>query len=68
MFNPLLFTDKMHICHILFIILSSYIPDSGRYIGEISKSALISVKILLISWQIVGNNQNFCPAVNQTYF
>ena len=36
------------------------------YIGEIFKSALILVKILLFSWQIMGHNQNFdfCPRVS----
>ena len=33
----------------LFIIFFSYTLASGRYIGEISKLALILVKILLIS-------------------
>ena len=33
-----------HMAH-LFIIFFSSIPASGRYIGEISKSALVSVKL-----------------------
>ena len=39
------------------------------YIGEISKLALMSVKIPLFNWQIMGHNQNFnfCPAVNLIY-
>ena len=53
----------------LIIIFFSPIPASGKYIGEISKSALVSIKIILFNWQIMGHNQNFdlCPAVNQIY-
>ena len=60
---------KAHMSH-LFIIFFSSIPASGRYIGEISKLALVSIKILHFNWQIVGHNQNFdfCPAVNEIYF
>ena len=35
------------------------IPACGRYIWEISQSALILVKILVTHWQFVGYNQNF---------
>ena len=48
----------------------SFTPASGRYIGEISKLAPISVKIILSFWQLMGHNQNFNfhPAVIQIYF
>ena len=49
--------------------IAIYRPVVGTF-GEISKSALILVKIPLFNWQITGHNQNFnfCPAVNQSTF
>ena len=65
MFNPLHSLVK----YAYFTFIFSSIPASGRYIGEISKSAPILVKIILFNWQIMGHNQNFdfCPAINQIY-
>ena len=55
--------QNIHMSH-LFILFFSSILASGGYIGEISKSALITVKIQLFTWQIMGHNQNFdlCPS------
>ena len=41
------------------LCISIFIPACGRYIWEISQSALISVKILVTHWQFVGYNPNF---------
>ena len=48
----------------------NFTPASGRYIGEISRSAPISVKIILFNWQSMGQNQtfDFHPAFIQIYF
>ena len=37
----------------------NFIPVCGRYIWEISQSALISVKILVTHWQICGLQSKF---------
>ena len=66
MFNPL--HSLVKYTYVTFIF--SFTPASGRYIGKISKSAPISVKIILFNWQSMGHNQNFdfCPAFIQIYF
>ena len=50
MFNH--FCSQVKYTYVTFIFSS--IPASGRYIGEISKLSLISVKIPLFNWQIMG--------------
>ena len=52
MFNSL--HSLVKYTYVTFIF--SFIPASGRYIGEISKLAPFLVKILLFSWQIMGHN------------
>ena len=54
MFNPL--HSLLKYTYVTFIF--SFTPASGRYIGEISKSAPIPVKIILFYWQSMGHNQN----------
>ena len=63
----------MHIYHIYLSYsskVSVLIPAYGRYNWEISKLALISVKILVTHWQFVGHNQNFnfCPSCQSNLY
>ena len=65
-FHPLHPLTLIHICHFHF----QFYTASGRYIGEISKTAPISYqKNILFNWQFMGHNGNFhfCPVIIQIY-
>ena len=65
MFNPL--HSLVKYTYVTFIF--SFTPDSGRYIGEISKISSYFVQNYTFQLAIYGHNQNFnfCPAINQIY-
>ena len=79
MFNHLCLQGKCtyvtFIHHVLLrpkemVCISIFIPACGRYIWEISQSALILVKILVTHWQFAGYNRNFnfCPSCQSNLF
>ena len=73
MFNHLFLQGKCTCVTFVYHILlrfQFFIPACGRHIWEISKLALILVKILVTRWQFVGYNQNlnFCPTCQSNLF